>query len=264
VSRWLVTNVPSWLLLVGLVVVLAGAAVSLQIFLRRNFPRLKGEDHNDVTRFAFGVVAFVYAFFVGFVVSAMWGQINAADGRVRTEGSTGVQLAKNLVVFDAPDRDRIRASLLDYEQAALTEWPMAAAGHSYPEADAAWDRLYTAYAQVQPRTDVQKTVLSTSLSDLNTIGRARTERVLQASTDVGPPWSLWAVIFLTAGLVLGCAVIYGVEAAAMHYAMVVTVAALVAANLFLVIELSHPFIGDIGASPEPLRQVIRVLAPEQG
>ncbi len=110
-----------------------------------------------------------------------------------------------------------------------------------------------------PGSDVQKTVLANSLSDLNTMSRARTERVLQASTDVGPPWSLWAVILLTGGLVLGCAIIYGVEAPVMHYSMVATVAALVAANLFLVLLLAHPFIGDIGTSPEPLRQVVRVL-----
>ncbi len=140
-SHWLVSNVPSGLLLLGLIVVIAGGgAVLIQAFLRHRFPRLRGGDaHNDVTKFAFGVVAFVYAFFIGFVVSAMWGgQINSADGKVRAEGSAAVQMAKNLTVFDAPDRDRLRNSLLEYEQAALTEWPLAAKGHSYPEADSAW------------------------------------------------------------------------------------------------------------------------------
>jgi len=259
----LVSNVPSWLLLVGLIVLIAGGAVLVQSLIRRRFPRLRGEAHNDVTKFAFGVVAFVYAFFVGFVVSAMWGQINSADATVRTEGSVAVQMAKNLTVFDSQDSDRLRQRLLEYEQAALTEWPLAANGHAYPEADNALGRLFTAYTEVQPRNDAQKTVLLHSLSSLDSISQARTERVLLASTDVGPPWSLWAVILLTAGLVLGCAIIYGVDAPVMHYAMVATVAALVAANLFLVLQLAHPFIGDIGASPEPLRQAVRVLEAHQ-
>ncbi|MGZ8802559.1 MAG: bestrophin-like domain [Mycobacterium sp.] len=263
-SHWLVSNVPSWLLLIGLFVVTAGGAVLIQFFLRRRFPRLTGDAHNDVTRFAFGVVAFVYAFFIGFVVSAMWGQINAADGNVRTEGSVAVQMAKNLNAFDPNDSDRLRHSLLEYERAVLAEWPLAAKGHSYPEADRALERLFTAYTEVQPSSDVQKTLLANSLSHLDTISQSRTERVLQASTDVGPPWSLWAVILLTGGLVLGCAIIYGVQAPAMHYSMVVTVAALVAANLFLVLLLAHPFIGDIGTSPEPLRQAVRVLEADQG
>jgi len=71
---------------------------------------------------------------------------------------------------------------------------------------------------------------------------------------------LWAVIFLTSGLLLGCAIVYGVEQPAMHYMMVATVGVLVAANLFLVLELSHPFIGKKVTSPEPLREVVQFLS----
>ena len=261
-SRWLVSNVPSWLLLLGLIILVSGAAMLIQVYVRRRFPRLKDDAHNDATRFAFGVVGFVFAFFVGFVVSAMWGQINNADGKARTEGAAGVQLARDLTAFEKADGDRIRQSLLEYERAAVAEWPVAASGRSFPEADDALARLYTAYEQVQPRNDVQTRFLATSLSNLDKLSQARTERVLQARTDIGPPWSLWAVIFLTSGLLLGCAIIYGVEKPAMHYAMVATLGVLVAAELFLVLELSHPYLGEIGTSPEPLRQVVRVLSPE--
>jgi hypothetical protein len=68
------------------------------------------------------------------------------------------------------------------------------------------------------------------------------------------------VILLTSGLVLGCAIIYGVEKPAMHYAMVASVGALVATALFLVLELSYPFTGEMATSPEPLREVIQVLS----
>jgi hypothetical protein len=180
----------------------------------------------------------VFAFFTGFVVSAMWDQLNSAADRTRTEGAAAVQMARDLTVFDKPDSDRIRQSLLGYERAAVAEWPVAASGHSYPETDNALKRLYTAYEQVQPRTDTQKTFLGTSFTNLDKISQARTERLLQARTDIGPPWSLWAVIFLTSGLLVGCAIVYGVEKPAMHYIMVATVGVLVAANLFLVLEVS--------------------------
>lgn len=259
-SAWLVSHLPSWLLLLGLVAVVTGAAMLVQLVVRRCFPGLRGEEHNDVTKFAFGVVGFVFAFFIGFVVSAMWGQINNADGKARTEGAAGVQLAKNRTVFDQPDRDRIRQSLREYAQAAVTEWNEVAGGRSFPEADSALARLYSAYEQVQARTDAQRTILSASFTDLDGLSHARTERVLQARTDVGPPWSLWAVIFLTSGLLLGGAIIYGVEKPATHYTLVAILGVLVGAELFLVLELSHPFIGEIATSPEPLREVIRVLS----
>ncbi|MEH3139733.1 MAG: DUF4239 domain-containing protein [Mycobacterium kyogaense] len=262
-SQWLVTHVPSWLLLILIVAATAGFAVGVQTLVRRRFPGARDDEHNDVTKFAFGVVGFVFAFFIGFVVSAMWGQISHADSVVRTEGAAGAQLARDSGVFDEPDRDRIRESLLAYERAALTEWDESNAGRFYPEADQALNRLYASYEGVTARTDAQKTLLSTSFSNLNDMSKNRTERVLQARTDTGPPWSLWAVIFVTSGLLLGCAIIYGVEKPANHYAMVAIIGTLVGAQLFLVVELSHPYFGAVSTVSDPLQQVVDILESQR-
>ena len=259
-SRWILINVPPWLVFLGLIVLVAGGAVLVQMYVRHRFPRLKGDEHNDAITLTFTVVGLVFAFFTGFVASAMWGDINSAGERTRSEGAAAVQLARDLTVFDKADSDRIRQSLLDYERAAVTEWSIAASGHSFPEADNALTRLYTAYAEVQPRTDTQTTFLATSFTNLDKISQARTERVLQARTDTGPPWSLWAVILLTSGLLMGWAIVYGVDTPAMHYTMVATLGVLVAAILFLVLELSYPFVGKTATSPEPLRDAIQFLS----
>jgi hypothetical protein len=71
---------------------------------------------------------------------------------------------------------------------------------------------------------------------------------------------MWIVFFLLSGLVLGCVIIYGVEKPTIHYALVATVGVLLATDLFLVLELAHPYIGDTAASPEPLDAVIQVLS----
>ena len=260
VSRWIVDNMPAWLVFIALLVVIAGGAVVLLIVLRRRYPRLAGDSHNDATRFAFGVICIVYAFLTGFMASSLWSQINTEDDQARTEGAVGVQLARDRAVFDSGDSDRIRQALLDYERAALSEWPKVADGqHSDPAADKALKRLYVAYEQVQPRTDIQRSFLATSLANLDRLSQARTARVVQAQMDSGPPWSLWSVILLTSVMVVGCAVVYGVEEPRLHYAMVATVAVLVAANLFLILELAHPYVGEIATSPQPLRDVVDVL-----
>jgi hypothetical protein len=258
-SSWIVTTIPSWLLLPGLAIVVSGSAVLIKILVRHRFPGLKGDAHNDVTRFAYGVIAFVYAFFVGFLVNGLWSQVNSADAKAATEGSTAMQLAKGLTAFDEDDSDRIRQSLLDYERAAVIEWDLVARGETYPEADDAQQRLYRAYQEVQPRNDGESRFLGMALGNLDKTSALRTERVIEAATDTGPPWSLWAVVFVTSGMVLGCAIIYGGEKAGMQYAMTATVGALVATNLFLILELSHPYLGDIGTSPQPLLEVIRFM-----
>ncbi|MDA0253162.1 MAG: DUF4239 domain-containing protein [Actinomycetota bacterium] len=259
VGEWLVTALPSWLLLAGLIVVVAGGAVFIGVVLRKAFPGLRAGDHNDALRFGYGVIAFVYAFFVGFVVSSMWGQINAADALARTEGAAAVQLARDSTAFDSADADRVRTGLVDYLDMAAAEWPVAARGGSSAQADQALQRLYRSVQDVAPRTDIQKTFLTTAVGNLEKISQGRTERLIQADVNAGPSWPLWAVIVLTSGLVLGSAIAFGVENPRMHYVVVLTVGTLVAANLFLILDLSYPYLGDISTSPEALQVAIRYL-----
>lgn len=257
-AAWLVKCVPAGLLLLILIMVIAGGAVLALKVMRHRFPALTLDEHNDVTRFTYGVIGFVYAFFIGFVVSSMWGQINTADGNARSEGAAAVQMATDATVFAPLDRDRVRAALLAYENAAVAEW-VDGGNQRSPTADRALTGLRSAYGQVQATTDTQKTLLATSFGNLDKIAQARTVRILQARNDDGPPWPIWAVVFITSAMVLGTAIIYGVERPVMHYPMVIIVGVLVATNLFLVLELAHPFIGDIATSPDPLREAVQVL-----
>ncbi len=128
----------------------------------------------------------------------------------------------------------MRQSLLTYERAAIEEWPTIGDARS-PEADNALAALFTAYQQGHASTDPQKSVLATSYSDFSTISQARTERLLTARDDAGPPRPIWAVIFLTSAMVVGTVIIYGVEKPVMHYPMVAIVGVIVAANLFLIL-----------------------------
>ncbi len=262
-SAWAVSHIPPLAMLVCLIVLITGGALVLQMLFRRRFPLLRGDEHNDVAKFTYGVIGFVYAFFFGFMVSAMWGQISSADALARVEGAAGVQLARDAGVFGQSDAARIRANLLVYEKAAIAEWPRAVAGRS-AAADTALADVYRAYEQIRPDTEVQKAFLSTSLSNLDKVSQGRTERTSQARTDTGPSWPLWVVFYLTSAMVLGTVIIYGVQKPLMHYVMVATVGTLVAVNIFLVVQLSHPFFGDLGTSPEPLQEVVAVISELSG
>jgi hypothetical protein len=42
--------------------------------------------------------------------------------------------------------------------------------------------------------------------------------------------------------------------------MVAIVGVIIASNLFLILELAHPFIGEISTSPDPLQEAVWVLS----
>jgi hypothetical protein len=258
-SWWLVSHIPSGVLFIGLIVVIAGGAALIQWYVRKRFPALKSDEHNDGTRFTYGFIGFFYAFFIGFVVNSMWGQNNAADDKAHAEGAAAVQMARDAVVFEAPDRDRIRQSLLTYEHAAIAEWSQAE-NHRSTAADIALARLDKAYDGVAATTDRQKTLLSTSFSNLDKISQARTVRLLTAREDAGLPWSLWAVIFLTSTMVLGIVIVYGVEKPILHYPMVAIVAIIVATNFSLILQLAQPYAGDVSTTSDSLHEVVAVLS----
>ena len=148
---------------------------------------------------------------------------------------------------------------MTYAHAAVTEWSQAEDAHS-PEADTALARVYTVYQQVQAKTEVQKTFLATSLSNLDKVSQARTVRLITAGEDTGPPWPLWAVILLNSALVLATVIVYGVERLVLHSAMVAVVGVIVATNLFLVLELAHPYVGVVSTSSKSLQEVVSVLS----
>ncbi|KAA1248013.1 DUF4239 domain-containing protein [Mycobacterium simiae] len=254
-------DVPSWLLLPGLIVLISGGAVLIQRYVRNRFPGLKGDTHNEVMRFVFTVIAVLYAFLSGFMINALWGQINAADARAAVEGSTGMQQAKSLTVFDEADSDRIRQRLLEYERAAVAEWPLVASGQTQPEAEMVLHALYTAYQEVQPRNDVQSKFLAISLNNLDKMSAARTERITLARTATGPPFPLWAVNFVIGTMLLGSGIIFGGTQSAFNHMMVAAMGVLIASVLFVIAEMSHPYLGEIATSPESLCQVVAFLSP---
>ncbi|WP_432145873.1 hypothetical protein [Streptomyces sp. bgisy084] len=261
VTRWIVINIPSWLLLAGLVVVIAGGTAVVQALVRHRVPRIKQGKQNEIAQFLFPVIAVVYGFLIGFIVLALWGQVNTADQTTRTEGAMVAQLARGREVFGKAESARIRQSLLAYGRAAAAEWPSAAAGGTTPEAENALNRLHSTYESIRPRDDTQRAFLTSSIASLKELSVARTERLLEARTNIGPPLSLWLAVLLTSGLVLGFSATFGSEQALIHYGMVAAVSVLVATNLFLVTELSYAFLGEFATSPEPLRAAVEVLSP---
>ncbi|MEU6331701.1 hypothetical protein ABZ851_31135 [Streptomyces sp. NPDC047049] len=260
-TRWIVINLPPWLLLAGLIVVIAGGTAVFQAVVRHRFPRPGEGGGNEVANFVFPVVAVVYGFLIGFIVLALWGQVNVADQTTRTEGAAAVHLARGRNAFGTAESVRIRQNLMEYGRAAAAEWPLAASGRATPEAENALNRLQSTYESITPRSDAQRAILASSLTSLRELSLARTERLLEARSNIGPPLSLWMVVFLTSGLVLGFSVVFDAGQAKAHYGMVAAVSVLVAANLFLVTELSYPFLGEFSTSPEPLHELIEILSP---
>ncbi|OBA99256.1 hypothetical protein A5662_15465 [Mycobacteriaceae bacterium 1482268.1] len=257
-SRWLVTHIPSWWLLIALVVGIVGVAIGVQTLLRRRFPKVTEGKQNDVLVFGFAVVGVVYAIIMGFLISVLWGEVTHASNLAQTEGSYAIQMARYTEAFDEPVRSRLREDLLEYQRALLVEFDEVSRGGKLFTAEGALERLRATYAEIQPRDDIQRAALAGSLDSLKETTLDRTQRVLIAEEDVGPPPAIWTVIILTSTLVLAFAIFFGEAQARMHTLIVATIGVLVAGNIFLVMELAYPYLG-FGTSASSLHAIDDIL-----
>ncbi len=258
-NRWIVVNVPPWLTLTVLVVVITGGTALVQAYVRRHFPSLRNGKHNDIAGFLLAVVGVVYAFIISFIAFSLWEQVETESHATQNEASMVLQLAKDAAVFDDTASSRIRQSALTYARSVVAEWPTAATGHTTAEADRALEGLHTTYEELEPGNDTQRAFIDKSQDGLRELSILRTERVLGALRETGPTSSLWAVILLASALTLGFSVIFGLEDTRLHYGMVGAMSVLVAANLFLILDLAYPFLGELAASPKSMQTVIQAI-----
>jgi hypothetical protein len=241
----LFVRLPAWVLLIGIVAAVSGGSVLITFLVRHKFPTIAQGDRNDALNFGYGAVALVYAFFTGFVVSGLFDQNSDKDVAARVESAAGVELARNISAFESADVDRIRQAILNYVYAVEAEWPLADEGNSLPATDDALRALFQTYRDAGSRVARADLIpMNKTFDNLQHLGQARTDRILEGGANTGPSWSLWSVILLTSGLAIGCAVVYGVKSSAMHYIVVGIVGAMVAANLFLIVALTHHCLGD--------------------
>lgn len=257
-SRWLVTHIPSWWLLIGLVVGIVSVAIGLHILVRHLFPRVDEGVQNDILRFGFAVVGVVYAIMMGFLINVLWGEVTHASNLAQTEGAQAIQMARYAAAFDEPARGRLRHDILEYQNAILKEFDEVSKGGKAFAAEGALMRLSATYAEIQPRDNDQRAALASSLDSLKQTSLARTQRILVAEEDAGPPPAIWTVIIVTSTLMLTFAIFYGDVHARMHTLIIATIGVLVAANIFLILELAYPYLG-FGTSASSLQWVDDVL-----
>src|ERR1700737_1153688 len=104
--------------------------------------------------------------------------------------------------------------------------------------------------------DSARDVLFQPRQDQPGMHRATTHRPRRRRT----PLAVLGGHLLTSSLVLRTVIIYGVERPILHYAMVAIVGVIVATNLFLVLELANPYVGEVSTSSDPLQEVVVVLS----
>jgi Protein of unknown function (DUF4239) len=258
--RWIVTSVPTWLVGIVLIVGIPALAVATKVLLSRKIPALKADSHNDVAGFLVAVVAVIYAVIVGFTIVSLYEAQVGAENEVNTEAATLLQLHQGDFVLGSGTSARIDSDIVQYADAVVMNWPTIAAGGESAKVQQRLDDIYRTLRAYEPRTPFQRDFLDQAIENTDSLSAARVARQLDARQAQSLPVVLWIGILLTSTVTLGFALMFSLEDLRFACTMVAGVAAVLAVNLFMLIELSYPFLGSLSVGPEKFSDVARLVS----
>lgn len=253
-----ILDLPIWL--VGILVVGGSAVVGIVLvygldpFVKRH----RGEEYNSVVSDGFQAVGTIYAIVTGLLVFGVYTTFDEASQQSADEASTLVLMYRNAQHFPQPQKDQAQQAVVAYIHSVIDdEWPALADGQGSPATSQAIDRLFNVYGPMEPTAQWSDQYTS-SVSHLDEVVKLRNQ-LIDHSTDSLPP-IYWFLLF-TGGFVtiLYLALAY-VESRAMHAMAVGLMAVMLGLVIFLLLEVNHPFRGQIAVSPANFENALTAIS----
>ncbi len=247
-------------LLLGILIV--GGSVIVAHFglrlVRGRVPLEVLKQHHEVAGFIIGVLGAVYAVLLAFVAVAVWNQFEAADMTVTQEANYLVNLAHMAQGFPLPAQQRVHENLRAYVHAATDEeWETMSRGEAGKGTQAAIDRIWQTYREMEPQNSRESALYAESLESLNGLSDSRRLRLHASQNDLP---SIVKILLWGGGLMTLCfTYFFGVEKLRAQALMTAALAIVLSFVLFLIVVLDNPFHGSVRVSPDPLRQSLTLI-----
>ena len=243
-------------------ILVVGTAVALAIggmlLVRRSVTLAGLEKHNLVAGNIYAVVGVVHAVLLAFIAIVVWQQHTLAKTRVEQEANELGDLYRDAQAFPEKVRIRLHNQIRTYTRVVVEkEWPAMATGEASPEAWEAYNQLWLAYQQFQPRNAYENAWYGESLGRLNQLGDHRRLRLLANRSAV--PRIMWVVLLGAGMITIGFSCFFGTENIWAHALMVAALAATISLVLFLILALDQPFSGVAAVEPEAFLQLENIF-----
>jgi len=230
---------------------LAGMALS------RRLPRHHlDSDSKDVIKLATAVVGTLAALALGLLIASAKTTHENASAELRTSMARLVLLDRVMARYGS-DTDAARARLRILVEMRLSEvWGSDASASNVGGDKASIEPVQAELRALSPDTNAQRLLQSRALQLSGDIAEAHW--LLAETVGVGLPWAFLAVLVFWLGLLF---VTFGLLAPtnATVIGVLFACALSVAAAVFLIVDMAHPYIGIIHVSDAPLRTALEQL-----
>lgn len=253
-----ILDLPVWL--VGVLIVGGAAALGvalvygLDVFVKQH----RGEEHNQAISDGFQAVATMYAIVAGLLVFGVYTTFESSSQDSATEASTLVLMYRSAQAFPQPERDQAQQAVVAYIHSVIDdEWPALADGAGSPRTSEAMDHLFDVYNPMTPN-DRWTDQYNRSVNDLGDVVKLRNERIDHARASLPPIY--WFLLFAGGFVTLLYVALSYVQRRGMHALAVGLMATMVGLVIFLLLEVNHPFRGEIAVTKENFQNALTSIS----
>lgn len=246
------TVAPLVLVIAGTVAVVAG----LLAVARRLLPDDPVRPHHETATAIFSIIGVLYAVILAFVVIVAWENDRKARDDTQVEANAVARIYFTARALPEPQRAELMTLARDYSATVVgEEWPLMAAGRTSGQARRQVAAMRVTTHELRPATADQEILMGDTLDAINALVDARRERTSALTAPVSP--TMWLGLGAGSVLTVGFAFLLNQPPYGLHLLMVAAMAGLIAAALWLVHDLSQPYLGASVVGPDAFEQILQ-------
>lgn len=254
----LILDLPLWLVGVMVVGGAVALAFALVFILHPVVKRRHGEEHNQVFSDGFAAVGTMYAIVAGLLVFGVFTTFEEASAHSSTEATNLVLMYRDSGAFPQPVQSQAREAITGYLTSVINDdWPALAEGKGSGKTSQALDHLYKVYGPMNPDGSWSDQYTN-SVSQLDEVTKLRDQRIENSAESL--PGIYWFLLYAGAFITILYLAMAYVGSRAMHAVAVGLMAAMLGLVIFLLLEVNHPFRGEIALSPDNFENALVTIS----
>lgn len=249
-------HLPTFIMILSAIIVSSSLSFIALLFIRKKVDWESFKENHEVGGFLFNALGLIYAVLIAFVVYASWQEYNSAQEICDKEANLMLDLYLNVDGLPHQYRTEIKENVILYLRKVIDDdWPLLDEDKRNPETRQILLDLWKVYVNMDSLdTKKEKLYYSESISRLDEITEYRRLRILSGQNHI--PVVIWTVILIGALTSVGFSLFFGTRNVKVQAAMTSLFALTNAVIIVLILNLDHPFTGDIKITPDPYKEVL--------
>ena len=251
-------SLPTWLGCSVAMVTTTGAGLVVYLVFVKFISKYKSYDLKDAINNVFRVVGLLVSLMLALTFSEVISELKTIRRAVQHEAVAISDVFKALKLFDTDKTRELRGTLIEYSKAVINdEWLTLADDNLSQRVEALRKQVVKAVVNLKPVNSDQKMLRSLIVADLDSLSDYRVIRLNGAQAT--PPFFMYIIIF---GFLVTMACFGAYPPQTPLVVLILFYTVFIGLVLYLILQLSDPFQGDIGVSARPFEYLVETLQSE--